>query len=177
METPSLIFAADHVDSVINELRAREACDFEDPKFGRLVLHHGNAGMPSYWEGRYIWKSDCTLVTLRIAVPPGARRPNAAQRDFVDDLEGRYPYYRAGALTLLKPAFRRYVGDQLRLKSMLEEFLLTGVTVPSFTNSYVVHEFLYRCSTDPRKAFYVTFENRWATKIRVDETYSLARRC
>jgi hypothetical protein len=170
MDTPSSIFAADHVDSVISELRAREAGELEDPKFGPLSFPRGSFGMPAYWQGRYIWKSDCSLVTLRVVVPLGADRPSAEQREFVDDLERRYSYFRASALVLLKPAFARYVGNQARLKSLLAEFLLTGVTVPSMAAHPIVHEFLYRCATDPAKAFYVTFENLWATRIRVDES-------
>jgi len=170
MGTPSSIFAADHIDSLIKELRGREVGDVDDPKFGRLSFHLGLAGLPSYWQGRYVWKSDCTLVTLRIVAPDGAARPSDEQRAFVEDLERRYPYFWAGALVLLKPAFRKYVGTQVRLKSLLEEFLLTGVTVPCLPANPVLHEFLYRCSTDPTKAFYVTYENLWATKIRVDET-------
>jgi hypothetical protein len=171
MDTPSSIFAADHFDSVIGELRAREAGELQDFKFGALTFYAGASGLPSYWESRYMWKSDLSLVTLRVVAAPGAERPSSKQRDFVEDLERRYSYYRASALVLLKPAFARYVGCQARVKSLLEEFLLTGVTVPSMESKPVVHEFLYRCATDPTKAFYVTFENRWATRIRVDETF------
>lgn len=163
------IFAADHVDSVINELRSRESGTLDDPKFGRLQFFPGQAGMPSYWECRYLWKYDCTLVTLRIAAQPNSDRPTARQREFVEDMESRYPVFRASALTLLKPAFARYIGNQARLKSLLEEFLLTGITVPSMACEPIVHEFLFRCTTDPLKAFYVTFESGWAKKIRVDE--------
>lgn len=163
------IFAADHVDSVITELRARESGEFEDPKFGPLSFRRSASSLPSYWEGRYMWKSDCSLVTLRVVAPSGADHPSRAQREFVDDLERRYSYYRASALVLLKPAFAKYVGRQTRVKSLLEEFLLTGVTVPSMIEKPVIHEFLYRCSTDPAKAFYVTFKDLWARKIRVDE--------
>lgn len=170
MDTPSSIFAVDHVDSVIGELRARETGSLDDPKFGRLQFFPGQPGMPSYWEGRYLWKFDCTLVTLRIVAPQGCNSPSAEQREFVEDMETRYPFFRASALVLLKPAFQKYVGAQARLKSLLEEFLLTGVTVPSLHSEPYVHEFLYRCTSDPIKAFYVSFENRWAKKLRVDES-------
>jgi len=166
----SSIFAADHINDVIHELRAREVGDVHDAKFGALTFQRGLSGLPSYWEGRYVWRSDCSLVTLRIEAASDAERPSDEQRAFIDDLEARYPYFRAGALVLLKPAFSKYVGTQTRLKSMLEEFLLTGVTVPALPAQTVVHEFLYRCSTDPSKAFYVTYENLWAKRIRVDET-------
>lgn len=162
------IFAADRFDSVIGELRAREGGDIEDPKFGRLTYHAGRSGLPSYWEGRYLWKHDCSLVTLRVVAAPGRSLPSSEQREFVADLERRYPLHRASALVLLKPAFRNYIGEQKCLKSLIEEFLLTGVTVPSMTTEPLVHEFLYRCATDPTKAFFVTFENNWAKRIRVD---------
>lgn len=166
----SSIFAADHVDSVIAELRSRESGELEDAKFGRLTFFGGSRGLPSYWEGRYLWRYDCTLITLRIGAAPEQQAPSDAQRAYVADMELRYPLFRSGALVLLKPAFRKYIGEQARLKSLIEEFLLTGVTVPSLRSDPTVHEFLYRCTTDPTKAFFVTFENHWATKIRVDET-------
>jgi hypothetical protein len=162
--------AADSLDSVIGELRARERGEVHDPKFGQLTLHHGAAGMSSYWEGRYIWKADCSLVTMRIQVPPGAALPSAEQREFVEDLERRYSYFMASALVLLKPAFRHYIGEQVNLRTLLEEFLLTGVAIPSLGVWPYVHEFLYRCTTDPTKAFYVTYTDGWAKKIRVDES-------
>lgn len=165
-----LTFAVDHVDSVIGELRAREAGTLDDPKFGRLQFFPGQSGMPSYWEGRYLWKFDCTLITLRVVAPQGCNAPSAEQREFVEDMETRYPFFRASALVLLKPAFAKYIGEQGRLKSLLEEFLLTGVAVPSMNSAPIVHELLFRCTTDPLKAFYVTFENGWAKKIRVDES-------
>ena len=165
-----LTSAADSLDSVIVELRARERGELHDPKFGQLTLHQGAAGMPSYWEGRYIWKADCSLVTMRIQAPPEAALPTAEQREFVEDLERRYSYFMASALVLLKPAFRHYVGEQANLKTLLQEFLLTGVAVPSLSLRPYVHEFLYRCTTDPSKAFFVTYIDGWAKKIRVDES-------
>lgn len=170
MVTPSSTSAADALDSIIGELRARESGEVHDPKFGRLTLHEGRSALPSYWEARYLWKFDCSLVTLRVVAPPAAETPTAEQREFVEDLEARYPYFRAGALVLLKPAFARYVGNQAQLKSLLEEFLLTGVAIPSLSVRPYIHEFLYRCTTDPTKAFYVTYTDGWAKKIRVDES-------
>jgi hypothetical protein len=167
------ISAGDSVASVIGELRARETGSVEDPKFGALTLKRGLSNTVSFWEGRYVWRADCSLVTIRIAQVAGADLPTAQQREFIEDLEARYAYFRAGALVLLKPAFRQYIGEQARLKTMLEEFLLTGVTVPNLATERIEHEFLYRCTTDPAKAFYVTFENLLATKVRVDETDGL----
>ena len=126
--------------------------------------------MPSYWKDSYLWKHDCSLVTLRVAAADGADGPSDEQRAFVEELETRYAYFRAGALVLLKPAFRQYVGEQERLKSLLEEFLLTGVTVPRpCRRAIAVHEFLIRCCTDPSKAFYVTTRTSTPLLIRVHE--------
>lgn len=170
MATRSSTCGADRPAATVGEAGAPRAADeIVEPGLGRLAFRPGPRGLPSWWEGRYRWKPDDADVTLRIEAGGGRERPSAAQRAFIDDLEQRYPYYSASALVLLKPAFAKYVGRQLRLQSMLEEFELVRVTLWSMMSSPLVHEFVYRCTTDRTKAFFVTFEDRWARRIRVDE--------
>lgn len=142
-----------------------------DPKFGLLRLDRST--VPPSWVGRYRFRPASSDIEVRVPANKRFEPPNASHRDFATMLEETFGLVLVCALRPLKAALRHYIPGPIPLRNALEEFSLTGVTLPVEPNvNPARYEFHFRCGVDATLAFTLMFvgplSKSPAVKARVD---------
>ena len=142
-----------------------------DPKFGLLRLDR--ATVPLSWAGRYLFRPATAEIDVRVPANRRLDPPSAGHREFATMIEETFGLVLVCALRPLKAALRHYVPGPIPLRNALEEFSLSGMTLPVEPNANPArYEFHFRCGVDDTLTFTLMFvgppSKSPAVKARVD---------
>lgn len=124
-------------------------------------------GVPSYWKTCRRIGNSGRAIPIRFLVQDG-ERPSLEQERLALDLERRFEPYIFDALLFLRPAFARHIVEQRGLRKLTDEFVLHSVDILPPTPEATGHVLVFRCISDPRYIFAVTYRGERAVRLSVD---------
>jgi len=132
-----------------------------------LQYVHQPRGVPSYWKTRRRIGNSGHAIAVRFLVHDSGQ-PCVEQEQLAEDLARRFEPYFFEALVLMRPAFARHIVEQRGLRMLTEEFVLNSVDLLPPTAETTGHVLFFRCISDPRYVFAVTFRGERSVRLSVD---------